>query len=206
MTENIAIDIVLLPPDEISERIIHYNQRLTENSGDRSIQLNPDDCLPHISLLMGGISYDDIEPLKEAISVFSGRFLPYSASFSGFAVIETDSGTAVSGADITRDSNILNLQNEIAASAGKYLKGVSRDMVYNNRSEEITEFTTGYSGSYLNNSTKDNFSPHITIGHGDISRLKDLPEMPEEFICRRIAICHLGNHCTCRKILAEIIS
>ncbi|EHQ34299.1 2'-5' RNA ligase family protein [Methanoplanus limicola] len=205
MTENIAIDIVLLPPDEISRKIISYNQKLTDNSGDRSIQLNSDDCLPHISLLMGGISHDDIEPLKEAISVFSDRFLPYSASFSGFAVIETDSGTTVSGADIRRDEKILNLQNEIAAIAERYLKCVSSDMVYSDRTEEITEFTVSYSGSYINESTGENFSPHITIGHGDISRLKDLPEMPEEFICRRIAICHLGNHCTCRKILAEII-
>ena len=204
MTENIAIDIVLLPPDDISSRIIYYNQKLTDNSGDMSIILNPDDCLPHISLLMGGISTDDIEPLIEEISAFSDLYLPYTASFSGFAVIGTDSGTTVSGADVKRDEKILNLQNEIAGAAGKYLKSVSSDMVYNNRSEDITEFTVSYSGSYLNNSAGKNFSPHITIGHGDISRLKGLPEMPEEFMCRRIAICHLGNHCTCRNILAEI--
>jgi len=205
MTENIAVDIVLLPPEDLSGIMIDLNRKVAENSGDRSILLNSKDCLPHISLLMGGISPADIKPLKAEISEISKNFLPYRALFSGFAVIETDSGTIVSGADVKKDETILRLQSEIAAAAEKYLKTVSYDMIYNERSEDITEFTVSYSGSYLKNSTGKNFSPHITIGHGDVSRIDDLPEMPEEFICRKIAICHLGNHCTCRKILAEII-
>jgi hypothetical protein len=44
------------------------------------------------------------------------------------------------------------------------------------------------------------FWPHITLGYGDASSLQN----PVVFTAARLAICHLGNHCTCRKVLASV--
>ena len=54
---------------------------------------------------------------------------------------------------------------------------------------------------YIPDQCFDNFWPHITLGFGDPpSRFQ-----PISFRGSRLAICHLGNYCTCRTILAEAI-
>ena len=41
------------------------------------------------------------------------------------------------------------------------------------------------------------FTPHITLGHGD-----RVPEIePFTFTADTVAACHLGRHCTCRRVL-----
>ena len=43
------------------------------------------------------------------------------------------------------------------------------------------------------------YNPHITVGHAAA-----MPEIaPHEFLATRLAVCHLGRFCTCRRILAE---
>ena len=46
---------------------------------------------------------------------------------------------------------------------------------------------------------KENCLPHITIGYGELSHFL----FPEEFTASKLALCHLGNHCTCRRVLAS---
>jgi len=41
--------------------------------------------------------------------------------------------------------------------------------------------------------------PHISVGYGEITGLPS----PIEFRATQLALCHLGNHCTCRKVLAS---
>jgi hypothetical protein len=46
-------------------------------------------------------------------------------------------------------------------------------------------------------SSFDRFAPHITLGHAAAS-----PEVePMDFVAATIALCHLGRHCTCRRII-----
>jgi hypothetical protein len=54
--------------------------------------------------------------------------------------------------------------------------------------------------NYPEKSAFENFFPHITIGYGQINNLS----FAAEFTASKLALCHLGNHCTCRKILAAI--
>ena len=46
---KIAIDVVLLPPEEIMDKAIEINRQLA----DDPIKLNKENCLPHVSLCMG---------------------------------------------------------------------------------------------------------------------------------------------------------
>ncbi len=46
----------------------------------------------------------------------------------------------------------------------------------------------------------DKESPHITLGYG---QAKPPFSFPVAFAAARLALCHLGNHCTCRKVLAS---
>ena len=61
---------------------------------------------------------------------------------------------------------------------------------------EIVEKTLFWVNTYRNTSF-ENFYPHITLG---ISKLEN-HKMNINFIASKIAICHLGNYCTCRKVI-----
>jgi hypothetical protein len=61
--------------------------------------------------------------------------------------------------------------------------------------------------SYPEKSSFERFSPHITIGYGEINDYSFPPQgvlRTMKFAVSRLALCHLGNHCTCRRILASI--
>jgi hypothetical protein len=49
----------------------------------------------------------------------------------------------------------------------------------------------------------DRFSPHITIGIGRFGEERERPRLPLSGVASRLALCHLGDYCTCRKILFE---
>ena len=43
------------------------------------------------------------------------------------------------------------------------------------------------------------FDPHVTLGVGPLRQLDPLPAADTV----RVALCHLGRFCTCRRVLAE---
>ena len=46
-------------------------------------------------------------------------------------------------------------------------------------------------------SSFERFTPHITLGHA----AEPPPVEPRDFVATRIAVCHLGRFCTCRRII-----
>lgn len=202
--ENYAIDIALIPEKKVLDISIGLNGQLIEKTGDYSIVLGEHECLPHISLAMCGIAANRLDELK---SVLHGKLLgyvPYKAEFSGYAAVETSGGDTVSGADIVKDEKILELQNILAGILADFrCEEITPDFFYGN-GMDISDFSLEYSENYLEKQTGDNFSPHITLGHGNIKEIAVYEEFPDFFTCNRLAICHLGNHCTCAGILGSI--
>jgi hypothetical protein len=70
-----------------------------------------------------------------------------------------------------------------------------------------SESTLAWIKNYPEKSSFEKFFPHITIGYGEINDYSfGFPQggvPPIEFAVSKLALCHLGNHCTCRKILAS---
>ena len=54
-----AVDIVLLPSEEIMDAALQMNQELLLRFG-KKIVLNPNNCLPHLSLAMGALREEDL--------------------------------------------------------------------------------------------------------------------------------------------------
>jgi hypothetical protein len=70
-------------------------------------------------------------------------------------------------------------------------------MIYGD--QEVAESTLLWIKNYREKVSFENFFPHITIGYGQIeSRVPQIIFAPSE-----LALCHLGNHCTCRKVLVS---
>jgi 2'-5' RNA ligase len=66
--------------------------------------------------------------------------------------------------------------------------------------EPVSESTLLWIKSYREKSSFANFRPHITIGYGRSANLS----YPAQFHLAKLALCQLGNHCTCRKVLASV--
>ena len=63
--------------------------------------------------------------------------------------------------------------------------------------EEIGISTLLWIKSYPEKSSFERFSPHITLGYGKLENYS----FPRIIGVSQLAVCHLGNHCTCRKVL-----
>ncbi len=75
---------------------------------------------------------------------------------------------------------------------------VTGDMIYGDQA--VAGSTLLWIKNYREKVSFENFFPHITIGYGQIENL--VP--PITFASSELALCHLGNHCTCREILVSI--
>ena len=54
---------------------------------------------------------------------------------------------------------------------------------------------------YRLKSSFHHFEPHITLGHGSADPGAVPRIEPFTFDADTVAVCHLGRHCTCRKVL-----
>jgi hypothetical protein len=64
---------------------------------------------------------------------------------------------------------------------------------------DVAQSTLAWVRDYREKAAFAAFFPHITIGYGVVMQPMTFPV---HFVARQLALCHLGNHCTCRKLLA----
>jgi 2'-5' RNA ligase len=193
-----AVDIVLLPDEAVTQVAIDANAKLVAEFGDE-IVLNKDTCLPHISLAMGCIDETDIGEVEIILRTIAEDTPALILRTAGVAISTNAKGQSVSVIVIARDKKLLSLHNEVMNRLESYMdSNVTADMIY--PSGEIAESTLMWIRHYRTNSAFAKFLPHITLGYGRLDEFS----FPAEFYPSKLALCHLGNHCTCRKILAAV--
>ena len=69
---KLAVDVVLLPSEEMADKAIAANKELLKQYADK-IVLDKENCLPHISLAMGCIDEKDIAEIKRTLRVIAGQ-------------------------------------------------------------------------------------------------------------------------------------
>jgi len=199
---RIAIDVVLLPSQAMAETAIKANRQLPPRAGDRII-LDKENCLPHISLAMGCIEKKDIGEINRILQEIAGRCALGSLKVVGIHVGTNSAGEKVSAFQIERTKALQSLHEEVMQRLMPYLshdvpaaQGPVGDMVLG---PTVCESTLRWIRDYPEKSSFERFFPHITIGYGELGHFS----FPVEFTASKLALCHLGNHCTCRKILAS---
>jgi 2'-5' RNA ligase len=187
-----AIDVVLLPDGAMTDRAIEANAELVENFG-AEIVLSKDDCLPHISLAMGCIDESDIPAVADVLDAIAKTI-----RLSKLKVIGVRTSGDASVFEVQKTTELQSLHETVLNQVGLYLTGdVTNDMIYGGRAAEST---LQWIREYPENSSFERFFPHITIGYGQMENISS----PIEFAASALALCHLGNHCTCRDILVSI--
>lgn len=193
---KIAIDVVLLPSQVMADKAIEANRQLPGRADDK-IVLDKENCRPHISLSMGCIEEKDIGEIGGIVQEIAGRCALGSLKVVGIHVGTNSAGEKLSAFQIERTQKLQSLHEEVLQRLMPYLSpSVTADMVLG---PTVCESTLRWIRDYPEKSSFERFFPHITIGYGELGHFS----FPEEFTASKLALCHLGNHCTCRKILAS---
>jgi len=192
-----AVDVVLLPTEAMMDKAIEVNAELVEKFG-KKIALNKENCLPHISLAMGCVDERDIAAIGKILQTITKECSLGDLRVIDIRTTANSVGEKVSVFEVEKTKELQLLHEKIMEKLAPYLScDVTGDMVYGTKVEELT---LHWIKNYREKSSFANFSPHITIGYGEINSFS----FPIKFAASKLALCHLGNHCTCKKILTSI--
>ncbi len=226
---EIAVDAVLLPSDEMMDKAIEANRELLQQGigfpqgvVPDKIVLDKKNCLPHISLAMGCIDEKDIADIEKVLqTIAKGPRLVGTKQYSleQLSVIDIHVGTSSAGEKVSvfrieRTKTLQLLHEEVMQRLAPYFSyDVTADMIFSRFPQsgvpapEAGESTLLWIKNYPEKSSFENFFPHITIGYGEIDDYsfcsRKAGSLPMRFTASKLALCHLGNHCTCRKVLAS---
>ncbi len=194
---EIAVDVVLLPTEEMADKAIAANKELLKQYAHK-IVLDKESCLPHISLGMGCIDERNIDEIGKILKTIAKQTSLGQLSTVRIHAESNRAGEKVSVFQIEKTEALQSLHEEIMQKLAPYSSyDVKAEMVLS--SSETSESTLDWIKNYPEKSGFEKFSPHITIGYGEINNIS----FPTKFDVSQLALCHLGNHCTCRKIFVS---
>lgn len=194
--DRIAIDIALLLPEAVNQRVKAANAALLAERPD-GFRFD-ESHLPHITLVQQFIRCANIPALIEQIDPILRGISPLSLRITGVG----SSATAAHFV-IKRTSGIDELHRTLLDAVLPFEEAVGSAEAFYSGDEPVLEPARDgdvqWVGNFRSHSSYDRFSPHITLGIGAP------PEFgaPFEFTADRVALCHLGRFCTCRVVLQE---
>ena len=194
---KIAINVVLLPSKEAIKKIVKISKKQFKKSNGKII-LDKKNCLPHISLVMGVIDKKDINQVTDILKETAMQFAPLKI-IANYKSRTSSSGNAISEFAIEKKDDLQNLHETTINKLNKFLTfDASVDMFFS--PPEIEEISLRWIKDHPQHNF-DRFYPHITLEHGQIIEDKIAPI---SFLSDTLVLCHLGNRCTCRKVLYSV--
>jgi len=192
-----AVNFVILPPDHAMDIAISLNKRACKES---YIFLDRDKSFPHVSLLMGCLRLDQIKQGEIMLKAIASQHKKMTLSITDMHTVNTPAGDIMT-LDIDPYKNLQLLHESLVKGFDPLLSKDATEADIFDSSPPAS--TLNWINSYIPNSCFENFWPHITIGYTKENALSEGVE-PFTFLASRLAICHLGNYCTCKRILTEV--
>lgn len=195
----IAVDIALLPPQEIMDQAIAVNKTLLRTNKE-IIVLDKSQCLPHVSLAMGFIEDKNIPAIRQIMKEVAQEFSTLDLEIVRTSTTPTPEGDPVSQFDIENNKELQKLHKTIMLKVIPFFekKGEIGSFL---SPPPVAETTMYWVKGYRDHSSFEDYKPHITLGFGKAGKLKE----PVSFTATTLALCHLGTYCTCRKVLGEAV-
>lgn len=195
---EMIIDIVLLPPEAVCEKIGKFVRKLSKRY---KLQMAVDNrkLLPHISLLHIKTSAKRVSAIASIIRAISGRFSEQALKFTK-PKIARDYFVM----DLGKTKKLMELHREVVFSAHKFKIGFSG--VGNSKDDKLQR---EYIQKYGAGNILKNFSPHITLGI--VKWQKDLLDIASAlfkqrwpaFSSKRLAITQVNNRHQVFRVLKE---
>jgi 2'-5' RNA ligase len=148
---------------------------------------------------MGCVDEKDIADVEKVLKPIAEQYPLGDLRVVGVIVSTNMLGEKVSVFEVEKTKSLQSLHEEVMENLAPYFSyDVTSDMIY--AGAEVEESTLLWIKNYPEKSSFSNFSPHITIGYGEMNNFS----FPIKFGVSKLALCHLGNHCTCREIILSI--
>lgn len=191
---KIAIDIALIPPTEIMDLCIELNQK----SSEQTSVLNKKDNLPHITLAMGAADEKDLGVINKKLENIVKNFTPLNLEILDLYYHLTPKNKKSYCFAIKPTEELVNLHAVIMKELLPILSyEVSLDMFYKDKGEEVDDVSISWVENYgEKHADPNNYQPHISLKVRDAK----YDNSPIKFTASKLALCHLGDHCTCRKV------
>jgi hypothetical protein len=192
-----TVDIVLLPCERMTSRAIAINTELVRDFNSEII-LNETNCLPHISLAMGCIDEKYIPAIEEILKTIALQTRLKDLTAVEIDITENSTGKKISAFTLKNTRPLQLLHENVMNQLSPYLSEiVTAEMLYD---ESVSQSTLVWIRNYKTKSSFADFRPHITLGCGAAGDIR----LPIKFTASKLALCHLGNHCTCREVLISV--
>lgn len=207
--ELTAIDVLLNPDETLVKRAFEINERLIHEFPE-GFKLD-ESHVPHISILQRYVRTTDLkkvfDAVKNVISSENVASLQLTAVKIECLASEGSEGLAVIVISPTKD--LLNFQSKLIDALKPYVENNGTSTAYYVTPEEdpnINEAAMEFVENYIPDHSGKNFVPHVTVGVNTIEALEKIsnePFTPLKFSAVGIAVYHLGNYGTARKVLKE---
>lgn len=187
-----AIDVALLLPDSLGDVLTTLNQIL---------QAPPDGFyfdfthLPHLTLVQQFVRRHDLKAIADVVDDVIRKQAPLALTTTHLSRAQVSSTI---GVELTLE--LVTLHRRLMERLEPFRDRIDSD-------DPHDAFATNHSGPrpadiewvgmFRERSALQRFNPHITIGVGALTR----SVAPTPFVATRLAICHLGRFCTCRRVL-----
>jgi hypothetical protein len=197
--DTAAIDVVLLPPGPIMEMAIGANRTLLAGNPGGGIRLDGEDCLPHVSVAMLPARREDMPEIIAKMDRIARRCSPMTMTIDAVAKHRSSTGETVSAFHILRAEILALFHKTVMNVLAPYATLPAGPPIF---FEEASAPSIDCFLRFPETSAYERYSPHITLGFGDLPELLPGIDLPVRFEVTKAAICHLGSHCTCRRIIA----
>ncbi len=195
----IAIDIVVVPPENIIKKAIEINKNLSGVIARQYPRLGKH-CVPHLSLAMAFVYKKDILKIKKILAKVADAQNPIQITItSSFSNPRPDGLTGV-GWKIRHTDILQSLHEHMMTELELYMHKGGATAYYNSDKEEIAKRSIDWMNNYKTDHAFEKFQCHISLGIGE-----PIETNPMKFTATTLAIFHLGNRNTCRKLLAKFL-
>jgi 2'-5' RNA ligase len=192
---QIAADVVLLADRAMMHWAIRVNRELVRRYASQ-IVLSEDSRRPHISLAMGCIDEADIDSVHERLKKLVQEMPVRRLIASGIHVSTNSRGEYTSLLEIEKSSELQALHEAVMREIEPFFShDVTAEMIAD---DTVAESTLEWVRDYPQKAAFERFSPHITLGYG---RAETSDSFPIPFTVVQLALCHVGNHGTCRRVI-----
>ena len=190
MSDLVALDVVILPPPDVSRRATELSAALPAE-GEEVLTLDAEH-LPHVTLMQLFVRQNELDTAFERIDDIVRGQPPLRLRVNGIG-----KSNQTLWLEIERTPDLVALHERLMDT----LRGVERQhggpAAFFDGDGRVGDVM--WVAGYRLKSSLEKFTPHITLGHGSEAP----PVEPFSFDATIVAACHLGRFCTCRRVLRQ---
>ncbi len=199
----IAIDVLLVPSEEMYAQALHLNSLIHQNNPD-ALQLD-ENHVPHITLLQCFINEKD---LPKVIEKLEGLYKTIKEEFLLVENLQYSKDTEESFAmiQLKRTDALMQLhkQSIVLLKPFMVMNGSEKSFVPNPDGKPIKESTVAYVPNFVDQYSYENYVPHISLGVAKTVFLDSVNQTifkPIPFRAASLSVYQLGDFGTAQKML-----